>query len=211
MISSSELAPLQKDADNLLAKAYEVSTIVTVEQEARAVEFLAQTKRRMKIVEEKRKQYVDPLNASLKLINADFKAISEPLSKAEEVVKHGMSNFRDSESFRLREQERKEAELLAQRAVMTAVETGLRKDEKAADKAVTALNEAKEEAPRKVETQSGQARYRKDWKFEVTEPEKVMREFCSPDLVKIRALIKAGLRSMDGVRIWEETVPIILS
>ena len=211
-LQDAEVAKLRDDANGLLYKAEEVAAIATLENEERAVEFLAQVKRRAKIVEDKRKSYTDPLNAVVKQIKSDFDTILEPLSQAEGVVKKGIQQFRDAEEFKRKEAERKAAEEAAKNAVVPIARGDMSPEAIAkAQEASVALQQANAEAPRTVSTRTGQLRTRKDWKFEVLDPAAVPHELCMPDPRAIREAVKNGAREIAGVRIWEETVPIIMS
>lgn len=44
------------------------------------------------------------------------------------------------------------------------------------------------------------------WKFEVTDPNAVSRELCSPDPKKIQAAIDLGAREIAGVRVFKESI-----
>ncbi len=46
------------------------------------------------------------------------------------------------------------------------------------------------------------------WKFEVTDAVKVPREYCEPSSKLIHAAVDAGVRNIEGVRIWSEETPI---
>lgn len=221
-LETREVVQLRDDANTLLYKAEEVAQISSLEQEARAAEFLTQAKRRAKIVDEKRRDYVAPLKAVIDKVNADFKTILEPLEQAEVIVKKGMSAFRSAEDFRLKEEARKEAERTAKAAIVAATETMAPESLEKAQEAVSALHEARAEAPRTVETVSGgQARFRKDWKFEIVDgsllPPRVSEAVLKLAFEKglydqiVRGLMKAGEREIPGVRIWEESTPIILT
>jgi hypothetical protein len=206
-LEAAELEILREDADGLLAKADEVSRITELAHEARASEFLAQVKRRAKIVDDKRKEYVAPLKSVIDNVNADFKSILIPLEQAEAIVKKGMTAFRGAEEFKAKEAARTEAERMAKIAIsMAGTEVGTVED---AQVAILARRDATAEAPKTVETQSGKAQFRKSWKFEVVDPYAVEREFCSPDDKLIRDAVKAGLRETCGIRIWEESTPVI--
>lgn len=206
-----ELVDLKNDADLLLAKASEVAAIENVDQESRAVEFLAQTKRRYKLVDAKFKEYTTPLKEAVKTIKADFDPIKKPLLEAEQIVKAGMKVFRDSEAFKERERQRIEAEELAKSVVRDLAKDLTQENLDVAHEAVEIVKEAAKEAPKTVNTQSGQARYRKDWKFEIENPDLVPHNLCTPDPKLIRAAVKSGVREIEGVRIWEETTPVIMS
>lgn len=206
-----ELAKIRDDANVILYKAEEVAKIDNLDQQARAIEMLAQIKRRAKIVEEKRLEYTKPLNDSLRAINADFKEVLAPLKQAETIVKKGVQLFHDTEQYRLKEEARKQAELEAKLAA-NKVELDPTSERVAeAEVASAKVAEASVEAPRTVATQSGELRTRKTWKMEIVDPDAVPAEYQSPDEKKIKEAIKNGKREIPGCKIWEETVPIIMS
>lgn len=215
-----EVAQLREDANRLLYMSEEVAQIATPEQEERATEFLAQAKRRFKIVDERRKKYVKPLKEHIDMINADFKTILEPLEKCESIVKKGMAAYRNSVEFKAKEAERIEAERRMAQAARDVRNEGLTNETlENAREAGKALQEASVEAPKTVAVQSGAARFRKEWKFEIVDRDKLpvrVRE----DVLKlafekglydqvIRGMVKAGHREIEGVNIWEENVPVI--
>ena len=60
----------------------------------------------------------------------------------------------------------------------------------------------------KTRTETGVTSYEfKEWRYEITDPEAVVRKYCSPDLGKIKEAVKGGLREKmegsDGLKIWE--------
>ncbi len=61
------------------------------------------------------------------------------------------------------------------------------------------------EAPRVTRTESGSASQRKNWTFAVTDTGLVPREYLIVDMAKIRDAVKMGVRSIQGVTIFEET------
>jgi peroxiredoxin family protein len=48
---------------------------------------------------------------------------------------------------------------------------------------------------------------RERWTFEITDPDKVEREYCSPDATKIRKVVEAlgDKAKISGIRIWKDT------
>lgn len=221
-INREEVQALQEETSQILVTGNEVAVITSTEDEARAVEFLARVKRQFKTVDEKRKAYVKPLKDVIDTINADFKAILEPLEQVEVIVKRGMTTYRSQEEFKAREALRIEAERKAKEAVNEIRKDGLTDDNlERAQEAGKALATANEEAPRTVNTQTGGASFRKDWKFEITDasklPNDIKKEVLEIALTKglfdqvIRGRIKLGVREIAGVRMWEEATPIIRS
>lgn len=218
--NNQEIAQLRNDANLLLFKAEEVANIASSEEEERATEFLAQAKRRYKLVDDKRKQYVKPMKDTIDLINADFKTILEPLEQVEGIVKKGMIAYRNSEEMKKREAERLEAARRAAEAVANIKTEGLNTETVArAQEANKELAEATKDVPKVVEVQSGSASFRKDWKFEIVDsgqlPQGVTDAVLKLAFEKglydqvIRGMVKAGQREIQGVRIWEESIPVI--
>lgn len=60
------------------------------------------------------------------------------------------------------------------------------------------------EAPKAVRTESGSAHQRMTWTFEIEDGAKVPRAYLAVDEQKIRQAVKAGIRQIPGVRIFEQ-------
>ena len=59
-------------------------------------------------------------------------------------------------------------------------------------------------APTTIKTSTGRVQaVRKDWKLEVTDVEKLPREFMVPDMPALNAAVRCGARAIDGCRIFE--------
>lgn len=208
-VDSNEIVMIREEVSELMTHAARFSAIRTLEDESQALEFVSVVKKRSRFIENKMKQYTDPLKETIKTIQADFKPFIEELDQAEDSIRKGMIAFRNAEDFRVREEARKRAEIEAKAAVndmkndMTPESVGV------AIEAGKKLEEAKTEAPKKVETASGSVHYRKDWYCEIVDPYAVPGEFTMPDMAKIKAAVKAGTRTIEGVRIWEESRPVI--
>lgn len=131
---------------------------------------------------------------------------------------------REKEAVEARERGAKRAELAAlekkaeeerQAAARKAAEErleALRKAEEEAKKievvAPTVVAPVVQEAPKVTRTESGSASQRKVWTFEVVNEAEVPREFLAVDEGRIRDAVKMGVRSIPGVRIFEETKTI---
>lgn len=44
------------------------------------------------------------------------------------------------------------------------------------------------------------------WKYEIEDETQVPLAYCSPDSAKINAAIKAGVREIPGVRVYEDKI-----
>lgn len=58
--------------------------------------------------------------------------------------------------------------------------------------------------PRATAGFAGTATVARIWKFEVVDPAAVPREYLAVDTVRIGKVVRAGVRAIPGVRIWEE-------
>jgi len=57
-----------------------------------------------------------------------------------------------------------------------------------------------------IRTSTGESvTFKTRWTYEISDPDAVSREFCDPSPRKIADAVKAGMRTMDGVRIFETT------
>jgi len=104
-----EVEKLSQEAQGLLEKAKTI-LVRSADEYAQAGAVFAAIKQRRKEVEAERKKRTDPLNQSLKLINADFRAIDETLEAAGRPYEAGMLAYKKQE-----EQQRREAEEAARK------------------------------------------------------------------------------------------------
>ena len=59
-----------------------------------------------------------------------------------------------------------------------------------------------------IRTPEGSSYTKFVWKFRIIDPDKVAREFCSPDDKKLAAFVKGGGRQADGIIIEEVAQPV---
>lgn len=59
-------------------------------------------------------------------------------------------------------------------------------------------------APTTAKTADAKATFVKVWKYRVSEPDRVPPEYMKVDEDKIAKVVKAGIRNIPGVKIWEE-------
>lgn len=59
-----------------------------------------------------------------------------------------------------------------------------------------------------IRTTEGSSYTKFVWKFRIIDPDKVVREFCSPDDKKLAAFVKGGGRQADGIIIEEVAQPV---
>jgi len=234
----TKLEAINKDIDTFVLKT-KTLVIKTKEQMTGATEYLANIVARKKRIEVIRISYTQPLNETLRNINADFKKASAPLEESEGIVKSKMIEYRRVESERIevkrkkeeekqrkqdeirRKKERRQAEKEAKIAEKKLAKENLSK-KKAADaqKIIDDEKQAKQDELDKqgeefvpevdikqentVHSESGAARMRKVWKFEIENEKQIPKAYLTVDEVKIRKAIKGGVREIAGVRIYED-------
>lgn len=138
------------------------------EQQDFAVALLREIKAEWSSVEEDRKKITNPMNAALKATNALFKPTLDALKQAESSLKDKVAGYMN---------EKQAANVAALQAASVAT-TPFQ-----AQQAMAFV--APVEAPQGVSV-------RLLWKFQVTEPDLVPRELCSPDLKKIGEACQYG-------------------
>lgn len=197
-----QIEALAAESSALMAKAKEIAVVTDAESEVRAVEFLKQIKLRINVVDGIRTKLVKPLNDHVKMINAEFKLTTGPLEEADALVRRGMTTYRNGEEFKAAEARRKAAEAEMQQATRAG-------DVEKVGALSSGHAEATAAAPRTVETQSGQGRFRKVWRWEIEDIEALPAGFWIPDQVKIEAAVKAGI-TVPGIKAYQEEVPVIV-
>lgn len=138
-----------------------------------------------------------------------------PLKTIEDFLKKRIGNYY-AEQERIQEQKRREAEARAreeERKEKERLEKLAKKAEKKGDiEGAEAMRQEAETVavvPEIVEKQAQKVdgiKISEQWKFEITNPMLVPREFCKPDESAIRSVVKAtkGMKQIPGVRIWSE-------
>lgn len=167
-------------------------------QEAGAV--LREIQSRIKTVEERRKEWVDPLNKTVKSINGFFKPVVNEWESLVGDLKKAMADYQ----LRKQEEARKALEAAAQIA--------------AEGNAIGATPEAQQyqalvaqgsAPPPKVDGIST----RENWKFRITNEALVPREFLSVDERKVAAAVKLtkGNTQIPGIEVYREDTVVVRS
>lgn len=205
--------------------------MVVVDKETMDAALLSgkEAKHYAKLVEEKRKELVKPLNDQVNAINEYAKQISEPLKTAEmhiksQLVAHEqkLEAIRREEQKRLEEERRRKEEELAKKqqfdreqaeiarafAPSDEDDKNLKRQELVAE---AAANREQHQLQRQIRSDEKAIEAnrvsgtRKVWKFAIEEAGLVPREFLVVDEQAVRRAVAAGVREIPGVRIFEET------
>lgn len=179
---------------------------LTVQDDAanvRAVELGNQARKLVKGIEDIRKKHVAPLNERVKDINAAAKVYTERLGEVETGLKRKIGVFQSQQEL-----ERRKAEEQARQAIAEeqARLDALAKKNNVAPVVLEAV--LPPEPPRVVRTESGSSHQRQEWTFEVQDETQVPREYLMVDERKIREAVKAGIREIPGVRIFQKSITV---
>lgn len=149
-----------------------------------------------KAIEEKRRGYTGPINDHLKAVNAAFQEFTAPLTEADIITRQKVKDYRVEQERIRQEQER------INRLRMEAAEAEMKlRDE------LTEPVDLVEVAPAPAEhyrTESGTLGTMKVRKWEVENLDLIPREYLMIDATKIGKVVRAGIPSISGIRIWEE-------
>ncbi len=207
--------------------------ILNPQREAQAVDALAIVRRLLKAAEKSRKELVDPFNLKVKKINAAFDAMTKDLETANAMLTGSIRDWRESERQRIADEQARVARENAEREAAQKAETDRIAKEMAARTEIEAKAVGMTEAdaqklgvlvaqdeiaaitPAPVEiapVQRGNVAHgdlasghsQMPWAFEILDGSQVPVAYCSPDSKKIGEAVKAGVRDMPGVRIFQK-------
>ena len=149
-----------------------------------------------KAIEEKRKEYTQPINDHLKAINEAFKAFTEPLNQADQITRHKIIDYR-AEQERIRQEQEEINRLRIEAANKEMALKGELTES-------VELVEVQAEPAKHYRAEAGTLGTATIWKFEVIDFSLLPDEYKLPDATKIGKVVRAGLRSIPGVRIYSE-------
>lgn len=186
---------LEEDAEKLV--------IASEADSATASGWLIEVNKMKREIEKKRIFYTAPLLAHKKLIDDDFKQHLQPLHRADSALRNSLvtwnaqqARLRREEEARLRKQQAEEEKKRAELAKANA-----QPEPPPLPPPVVAPAIPKTTRP----TGGGAVTEKKFWAFDVVDETKIPREYCVPDVGKIRSLVRAGIREIPGVNIYEKS------
>jgi len=174
----------------------EVLTIVSTDDVKSSVNDLSIISGLKKSIEEKRKDYTQPINEHLKAVNEAFKTFTEPLNQADKITRQKILDYRAEQERRRQETEeiaRLEREAAERKAALTSESV-----------VVPEAVEAAPATPNHYRAEMGTLGKAAIWKFEVIDFALVPDEYKLIDAAKVGRVVRAGLRSIPGIRIYSE-------
>lgn len=186
--SENSLVPVEvvrkaeSDAATLTKMASQVA-VTSVEEEETAYCGLQQIKKAIRTIEVKRKEITQPLNKSLKMVNAMFKTLCTPFKAADDILRGKILAFREVEAEKAeKERERREK--------------------------IQAAHEAKGHETHKLAeiepVVAAETVIVKRWVWEVLDTKKVSREYLAIDTIAINKAVAQGTREISGLRIYQK-------
>jgi len=193
-----EAEAMQQEVTGIEARAQDLA--VTDEQSlAVAGDMLGYVAGVRKRIEALRTSLVKPLNDHVKRINDLFRGYAAPLDRADATLRAKVSAYR-AEQERIRREE-------AERLRKLAEKEQARLERQAAKKGVPAPPPipvpTPPAPPKTVAGEYGSMTARKEWRFDIVDEAQVPRQYLVVDEARIRAAIRAGIREIPGVRIYQ--------
>jgi len=172
-----------------------------------AVTFLAAIKQRLKRLEDRRKELLQPFNSAVKDANNKFKVLSEPYSKLEVSLRMVLNDYirREEKKAQIKaDEERRRREEEEARKAKASAESA--KNKEVVEQPEEALPPVKVEQPDlSVRTGAGYGHTKKRWQFEVVDIEKVPKQFLDVNSPAVNAEIRGGIREIPGLRIYQSS------
>lgn len=188
---TKEVAVVKQQATKAL-QAAEALTIKTEKDAESATDILSKIKTVGKMIKERKEQITKPLSEALNSARDLFKPIEQNHAEAERIIKGKLLNWQEAERKRIEKETVK---------VVDKMESGKMSTEKAVAK-IEDIGEVKTSVTGKV----GQISTREVPKYRVTNEEIIPREFCSPDMAKIKKALDAGIQVPGAEKYYEKVI-----
>jgi len=189
---------LLNEVTSILGYAHQ-RTIANADNVKDATNDLSMMAKLKKAVEEKRKEYTDPLNEHVKSINNAFKLLTDPLAEADRITRQKVLAY-NAEI----ERQRQEAEAIEREKMELAKrEATLKNGEITVD--LTPVDKP-EATPDRVRAEVGMTSKMMVSKWEVINLSIVPDEYKMIDATKVGNVVRASKGSIiiPGIRIWQE-------
>lgn len=150
-------------------------------------------------LEDERKAFTEPVRAFTASVNNVYKSFTDRLTQIEADLKQGLVSYQNQMELERRKAAKaaqEEAAKLQAKLDAEAKEAGVEAPQVVAPVVVP--------HPTTVRSEQGTAYQVSSWEFEVEELDKVPREYLALDVARVRQAVKAGLRKIPGLRIFEK-------
>lgn len=210
-------AELAKRADELIAGVSRMPPAIEDEAtEKRAIEFAKQIGAHEKLCDGTRKAIKQPYAEAVKIVDAFFGGMVDPLKTGRDVVLRKLTAFQTAKAEAERKAREEAARIAQEEAAkaIAAVETNADLDnaiakEEQAVAAVQATEATTADLSRTRGTFGSTASLRTTTEFTIEDVNSVPREFLMVNDAAIRAAIKAGRREIPGVKIFQKQQTVV--
>jgi len=197
--ANNEVISYYKEALKLQARA-EAKVIATPDDIKAATEDLSDISRLKKAMEEKKREYLDPLKIQAEAIRETYSTLMDPILAADKITRDKILAYRQEQEDRRREQER-----------INAVKLQTAEDERRLSgkpSEPVELIEVSPTVPTHVSTDLGATGQRANWKWEVTDFSLVPDDYKLINPGVLTRVVKAskGKVTIPGIRIFNEPI-----
>jgi len=189
LVKPQELQEIQENVSIIVSKTSSV-VILNSDDEKAAIDLGKDLSDRAKRIEAIEKSITDPANQTLKSTRAFFAPFKADCANAIALLKGKILDFRAVQARKVAEEEAK---------IQKKVEQGKMKFSTAEKKL-----EKIEQPKQTVTAEKGAATSKKVPKYEVVDVTKLPVEYIQPNAGAIWNAVRAGVKEIPGVRIWEE-------
>lgn len=200
-----KLVEIKKDLVLTETKSEKMLVIKSEEDVVLSTEFLAQAKARADRIEEIRTSFTKPINEGLTAINKMYKEPHAAYLTMMQKVKRAIGDYRLEEERKVQKEE--------ERLEKVREEKNKRNEEKGKAPDLTPVKTV-ERPETIVRSESGKTKTIKVWKFEIEDVSKLPESYKKTILdfavekgladMVIRKVVNAGIREIEGVRIYED-------
>lgn len=169
------------------------------QQADEANEILTKLNHGLKLIEEKRKSFIDPINQARNEINSSFKKVVEPVKYAKTELTARLMTWRRQEQARID----------AERAKAVKEEERRRKIQEAhAAKGHAVKEDITPVAKPMPFAVNDTTKVQKRWAYELEDEAKIPREYLTVNGPAITRAVRDGVRDIPGVRIFQKETAI---
>ena len=208
---------VRQEAEKMAAMVVREANTIVVEQktdEEVAYELLQKIGKAKNSIELRRKSITDPINRSLKEINAMFKQLAEPFGAADEIIRNKIMNFRKEEEEKAKKEQeglRKKEEEAREQVRLSQKEANKAKNKKDEEEWTESAEEWKKEAvvlEERIEDTKAEVATStttvKRWVWEIVDEKEIPREYLQVSSTAVNAAVRDGVREIPGIKIYQK-------
>lgn len=206
LIEKLDIQPIQKDLEQYKPQLAELEKqanelkVIDMETFQVSVDGAATAKGLVKAIDGKKAEQTGPYREFINKVNNAAKFFTDPFKKIAETFSRKGGDYQ----YQLQLAEAKQRKIIEEesRKLQERLNKQAAKDNIPAPKVIDVVPPKPETV---IHTQGGHSQHlRKQWVGEIEDPEKVPKEYCIPDQRLINQAVRMGVRSIEGVKIYEK-------